>query len=52
LAPITHEILLAGDAFNPLAVVRVRCRPQGHLVKFASQVYERYRKTRLASASL
>jgi hypothetical protein len=46
LAPIAHEILLADDALNPLAVVRVRCRPERHLVKLASQVHERYRKTR------
>jgi hypothetical protein len=30
-------------------VVRVRRRPERHLVRLASQVHERYRKTRLAS---
>ncbi len=50
MAPITHEILLVGDVFNPLAVVRVRCRPKRHLVGLASQVHKRYRKTGLASA--
>lgn len=52
LAPIAHEILLTGDALNPLAVVRVRCRPERHLVILASQVHERYRETRLASTPL
>ena len=50
VAPIPHEILLACDALNPFAVVRVRRRPESHLVGFASQVYECYCKTRLASA--
>ena len=50
VAPIAHEILLACDTFNPFAVVRVRRRPKRHLVKLASQVHERYGKTRLASA--
>src|SRR6266850_1391137 len=50
LAPITHEILLVGDVLNPLAVVRVCCRPKCHLVELASQVYKRYRKTGLAPA--
>jgi len=50
MAPITHEILLVGDVFNPLAVVRVRCRPKRHLVGLASQVHKRYRETGLASA--
>jgi len=49
LTPIAHVILLAGDVLNPLAVVRVRCRPERHLEILASQVHERYRKTCLAS---
>ena len=49
-APFTHEILLACDVLNPLAVVRVRGRPERHLVEPASQIRKRYRKTRLASA--
>src|SRR5258708_7546057 len=47
LAPIAHEILLASDALNPLAVVRVRRCPERHLVELASQMHKRYRKTRL-----
>jgi hypothetical protein len=41
LAPFAHEVLLAGDLFEPLAVVCVRCRPERHLVEFPSQVHKR-----------
>ena len=36
LAPLAHEVLLARDVFDPLAVVCVRCRPERHLVEFPS----------------
>jgi hypothetical protein len=44
LAPLAHEVLLACDLFDPLAVVCVRCRPERHLVEFPSQVHKRDRE--------
>jgi len=49
LAPLAHDILLARDIFDPLAMVCVRCRPEGHLVELASQVHKCDRETGFAS---
>ena len=50
LAPFTHEVLLARDVLDPLAVIRVCCCPECHVVILTSQVDKRDPKSSLARA--